>query len=129
MRMTIAERCGSPFKPHLLGGSLAFLVVLWLHTRHLMRRWLTRTFCPQFSSQKFIFLCPQKIKPQFPPTKIHFPPSPKQINPKNFLSSSKHLSSPPSVCRLLNLEAIHLKTGRNRRPPQPHMVPALIDKP
>ncbi|MFS8013233.1 hypothetical protein Hanom_Chr14g01330391 [Helianthus anomalus] len=47
MRMTIAKRCGSPFKPHLLGGSVAFLVVLWLHTHHLMRRWLLALIFPQ----------------------------------------------------------------------------------
>ncbi|KAF5818831.1 hypothetical protein HanXRQr2_Chr02g0070571 [Helianthus annuus] len=122
MRMTIAKRCGSPFKPHLLGGSLAFLVVLWLHTHHLMRRWLIALIVPNFPQRNSFPSISKKLNPNFP-HKNSLPSCIQKIKPQNFLSSSKHLSSPPSVCRLLNLEAIQpKKTGRNPRQPQPHMV-------
>ncbi|KAJ0952523.1 hypothetical protein HanPSC8_Chr02g0073241 [Helianthus annuus] len=83
MRMTIAKRCGSPFKPHLLGGFLAFCVVLWLHAHHLMRWWLTAVFVLNFPHKNPFPSVSKKIKPQFPP-----PPQKKKKNsfpgyPKN----------------------------------------------
>ncbi|KAF5784840.1 hypothetical protein HanRHA438_Chr10g0434091 [Helianthus annuus] len=79
-----------------------------------MRRWLT----PQRNSFPSIS---KKLNPNFP-HKNSLPSCIQKIKPQNFLSSSKHLSSPSSICRLLNLEAIQPKTGRNPRQPQPHMV-------
>ncbi|KAM0038806.1 hypothetical protein Hdeb2414_s0013g00419961 [Helianthus debilis subsp. tardiflorus] len=69
-----------------------------------MRWWLTAVFVLNFPHRN-PFPSLQKNQTPISPHKNSFPSGIQKIKPQNFLSSSIHLPSPPSVSRLLNLEA------------------------